>query len=98
MVAGISSADSRSGSQRIASMSNSMVRLALVASVAWTSLLVRFQTSQESTVPHSQIAALGAPLAVGYVVQKPPYLGAGEVGVYRQSRLGADGILQSRRT
>ena len=45
--------------------------------------------------PAGEIAALGAPLAVGDVVQQPPYLGAGEVGVYGKAGPGADGILKS---
>src|SRR3954453_7185487 len=44
---------------RSARMSNSIVRLALVTSVAWTSPPVRFQISQESMVPSASSSSTG---------------------------------------
>ena len=42
-------------------MSKSIVRLALVASVAWTSPPVRFQITQLSTVPRARSSPTGTP-------------------------------------
>ena len=45
-------------------MSNSMVRAALVASVAWTSPPVRFHTIQLSTVPSARSGPAATPPSV----------------------------------
>ena len=50
---GTSSMARSSSSQSRESMLNSIVRLAFVTSVAWTSLFVKFHISQESTVPQA---------------------------------------------
>ena len=49
----MSNRSSRSESHSSVLMLKSMVRQVLVVSVAWTSLLVKFQMSHESTVPQA---------------------------------------------
>ena len=63
--AGMPNRSSSQGSQRISWMSKSIVRLALVTSVAWTAPCVSVQMSHVSTVPKASLPASASSRAPG---------------------------------
>ena len=70
-------------------MLKSMVREALVGSVAWLAPPVSFERTQVSVVPKARPPALG-PLPEAAAVEDPFRLGRREIGVDRQPRLFPD--------
>ena len=72
-----------SASQPSPSSAISMVRLALLASVAWIAPPVSFHSSQQSIVPNA--SRLPAARDVGPVGEHPFHLGRAEIGIEQQS-------------
>ena len=86
MARGTPNSFSSSSSQSRVFKFNSMVREALVTSVACTCPLVRFQISQLSMVPKG---FRPPPSRALHVLQQPFQLGGGKIGIQQQPGLGA---------
>ena len=76
------------------SMSNSIVRDALLTSVTCTLPPVRFHTSHESTVPNASSPAFAFALRALHVLQHPLDLGGREVRVDDEAGLATDDALE----
>jgi hypothetical protein len=90
-LSGTCSSFSSSWSQTLWRMSNSMVRAALLTSVACTRPPVSFHSSQLSMVPKARSPCGGGDVGAGHVVQDPADLGGREIGIHHQPGAAADG-------
>src|SRR4029450_12849346 len=93
---------SSSASQLCVWILNSMVREALVASVACTLPPVSRHSRKESIVPNASLPASAVPARrrappPRHVVQQPRHLGPGEIGIDQQPRLLLHRLAMPRR-